>query len=148
MNKPASDTADNQTALDKWAKVERKRLQSCGIDFAFQVGQQEMPHRAGELVAPSLAGKSCLAEFTGSADPNTPIRMHLALKVLRKWGMGQNYNAHAVVAIRDWLDRGMSGPIPWPGGAFFDEWAAEEGLANVDGFVGLRFTMELANVAR
>lgn len=80
-------------------------------------------------------------------DPNTPLRMDLALKLLRAWGMGQDYNAGVVMTVRDWIDGGMRGPIPWPGGAFFDGWAARQGLSNVDGFVGLKITMQIVEPA-
>ncbi len=78
-----------------------------------------------------------------AVDPNTPLRMHLALKMLRAWAMGENFHGGVVSTIRDWLDNDKVGPIPWPGGAIFERWAAREGLANVDGYVGLRVTMEI-----
>jgi hypothetical protein len=76
-------------------------------------------------------------------DPNTPIRMHIALKLLRAWGMGGDFHGGVVVTVREWIDGGMKGPIPWPGGAIFEEWASKAGYANVDGSVGFRFTMQL-----
>lgn len=80
---------------------------------------------------------------SSTVDPNTPLRMHLALKMLREWGMGENFHGGVVATIRKWIDDGKPGPIPWPGGAIFEEWATKEGLANVDGFVGLRVTMQI-----
>jgi hypothetical protein len=61
--------------------------------------------------------------------------------------MGQNFHGGVVVTIRDWFDGGRQGPIPWPGGAIFEEWATREGLSNVDGFVGFRMTMKLTEGA-
>ena len=71
------------------------------------------------------------------------LRMRIALKILRAWGIGQNWDVRAVITIRDWIDGGMDGPVPWPGGAFFEEWAAEQGLSNIDGHCGYRLTMQL-----
>lgn len=71
------------------------------------------------------------------------LRMRIALKILREWSMGHRYSAHVVICVRNWIDDGMNGPVPWPGGAFFEEWAAEQGLSNVDGFCGYRLTMQL-----
>jgi hypothetical protein len=61
--------------------------------------------------------------------------LEVALLIIRAWGLGGNYNAHAIVTVRDWVDAGMNGAVPWPGGAFFEEWAGENQLLNVGGFV-------------
>jgi len=71
------------------------------------------------------------------------IRMHIAISILRKWALGKNWNASAVLTIRDWIDGGMVESIPWPGDAFFEEWAATQHMENIDGFIGYRITMKM-----
>jgi hypothetical protein len=80
---------------------------------------------------------------TTAADPNTPLRMHIALKMLRAWGMGEDFHGGVVATIRTWIDEGMQGPIPWPGGAIFEAWAEGSGYANVGGSVGFRLIMKM-----
>ncbi len=70
------------------------------------------------------------------------FRLQTALTIIREWSM-KNWDARAVRVIRDWIDSGMSEPLPWPGGAFFEEWAEKQGYSNVDGCVGLRITAQL-----
>lgn len=75
---------------------------------------------------------------------NTPLRMYIALKMLRAWNSGTaGYSADVVVIINAWIDGGMKGPIPWPDNPFFAEWAGKNGLSKVGDYVGFRFTMEL-----
>lgn len=75
-----------------------------------------------------------------SPETNTPIRMHLALKMLRAWNSGtEGYDSSVLLVVNEWIDGGMKGPIPWPDSPFFAEWAAKSGLSNVSGNVGFRF---------
>jgi hypothetical protein len=78
-----------------------------------------------------------------AASGQAAMRMRFALLILREWALGKCYHAGAMIAIRDWIDGGMDGPVPWPGGAFFEEWAEKQGFSNVDGFVGFRVTVQL-----
>ena len=59
----------------------------------------------------------------------------IALMMLRAFVLGNDYNGEVMITIRHWIDRGMEGPVPWPGGALFDVWAATSGLFNSAGFV-------------
>lgn len=78
------------------------------------------------------------------ADTNTPIRMYIALKILRAWNNGTaGFHGFVVKIIHDWIDSGMKGPIPWPNDPFFAEWAQENGLSQVGESIGYRFQMEL-----
>ncbi len=82
--------------------------------------------------------------MTPPAEMNTPIRMWLALKLMRAWNSGTaGFDSRVVMTVNQWIDDGMKGPIPWPGGAFFDDWAARNGLSKVDGNVGFRFEVQL-----
>lgn len=74
------------------------------------------------------------------ADQNTPIRMYIALRILRAWNHGTDgFDGIAVKTIHDWIDGKMEGPIPWPESPLFREWAQDNGFSNVDGNVGFRF---------
>lgn len=73
---------------------------------------------------------------------NVALRQLWAIKILREWN-GRNYDARVTHTVHKWIDDGMQGPIPYPGGAFFDDWARENGLSNVNGFVGVVLTAEL-----
>jgi hypothetical protein len=86
-----------------------------------------------------------LAEASAEAHANTPLRMYIALKLLRAWNSGTaGFSADVVNVVNNWIDGGMKGPIPWPdSNPFFDEWAAENGLARVDQYVGFKCTAEI-----
>lgn len=91
-----------------------------------------------ELKKPVLAER--LTTGVESPETNTPIRMHLALKMLRAWNSGtEGYDSSVLLVVNEWIDGGMKGPIPWPDSPFFAEWAAKSGLSNVSGNVGFRF---------
>lgn len=74
------------------------------------------------------------------SDQNTPLRMYVALRVLRAWNDGNaGWDGQVVHIVHEWVDGGMKGPIPWPdGNPFFDEWAAENGFSNVEGNIGFK----------
>lgn len=84
------------------------------------------------------------AEFV--EDPNGPLRMYIALKILRAWNNGTaGFHAGVVAAINAWIDGGMRGPVPWPESPFFAQWAQENGYSKIDDkHVGFRFTATLA----
>jgi hypothetical protein len=74
------------------------------------------------------------------------LRQGLALKMLRAWALGNDYDARVLVTIRAWIDAGGADhPIPWPAGGFFEHWARGNGISNVDGFVGYRMTGTLVD---
>jgi hypothetical protein len=70
------------------------------------------------------------------------MRMRFALLILREWSI-KHWSSNITMTVQEWIDAGMSGPIPWPGGAFFEEWAEEQGWTNIDGFIGIRVTAKL-----
>lgn len=71
-------------------------------------------------------------------DINTPLRMYIAIQILRAWNNGTvGYHAEVVSTVNDWIDSGMVGPIPFPRSPFFADWAEKQGFANVDGAIGL-----------
>lgn len=77
---------------------------------------------------------------TGALVGNGPLRMFIALRILRAWNHGtEGFHALVVTTVNDWIDGGMKGPVPWPDSPFFAEWARGLGYSNVDGFVGFRF---------
>lgn len=80
--------------------------------------------------------------MTPHHDKNTPLRMYIALMVLRAWNSGTaGYDGTVVVTINKWIDDGMNGPIPWPDSPFFAEWAKGKGLSNVQGHIGFVFRL-------
>ena len=75
---------------------------------------------------------------------NGPLRMFIALQVLRAWNNGSvGFDALVIATIHNWIDGGMQGPIPWPRSPFFEEWAAKRGYSCVDGFIGFRCTARM-----
>jgi len=77
------------------------------------------------------------------SDPNTPLRMYIALRLLRAWNSGTaGFSADVVMIVNRWIDEGMKGPIPWPDNPFFEEWAEANGFVNIRGHVG--FTLRVA----
>jgi len=85
--------------------------------------------------------RAALSPDAGAAtDTNTPLRMHIALRVLRAWNNGTyGFSADVVITINDWIDGGMKGPVPWPDNPFFAEWAEKVGYAKVGQYIGFRF---------
>lgn len=82
-----------------------------------------------------------------NGETNSPIRMHIALKVLRAWNSGTaGFSGDVVYTVNKWIDDGMKGPVPWPDSPFFAEWAEKNGLSNVDGYIGYRMTVQLTEV--
>jgi len=88
----------------------------------------------------AVAAVKSLSLAHGDRDPNVPLRMHIALRLLRAWNDGTaGYSADVVHVVNEWLDGGMKGPIPWPDNPFFAEWAQQNGYCNIGGAVGFRF---------
>ena len=73
---------------------------------------------------------------------NAAIRLYVALKMLRAWSL-DSFNLGVVSVVRDWMDGGMKGPIPFPSSPFFADWASKNGLSNIDGSVGFLLKGEL-----
>lgn len=96
------------------------------------------------MVAGDAAGLQTAREVQAQAGSvpmstatNTPLRMHMALKMMRAWNNGtEGYSADVVMTVNKWIDGGMNGPIPYPASPFFDQWARKNGYSNVDGYVG------------
>lgn len=77
-------------------------------------------------------------------ETNTPIRMYIALQVLRAWNNGTaGFSARVVVVLNEWIDGGMKGPVPWPDDPFFAEWAAKRGFSKIGDSIGFTFTADL-----
>jgi hypothetical protein len=80
---------------------------------------------------------------------NGPLRMYIALRMLRAWDYGtEGYDALVLMAVWRWMDGGMKGPILWPESPFFNQWAQENGLARVGDYVGFRFEVAFAATAK
>lgn len=78
------------------------------------------------------------------ADQNTPLRMFIALRLLRAWNSGtEGFDSTVVITVNKWIDDGMKGPVPWPNSPFFAEWAEANGYSNVRGNVGFRFKVKV-----
>lgn len=86
-----------------------------------------------------------LVDASAEDHANRPLRMYIALKILRAWNHGTaGFDAQVVYEVNTWIDGGMKGPIPWPGGEFFASWAEENGFSRVGEYVGFRFSIALA----
>lgn len=87
-----------------------------------------------------------LTEASADDHANVPIRMFIALKILRAWNSGTaGYDAAAVLAVNGWIDNGMKGPVPWPECPFFNEWAVCVGFSRVGDYVGFKFDVDLTS---
>jgi hypothetical protein len=123
-----------------------ERLQNC-----LRIAQNKQgDDRDGwiEDAAYFTAIKDSVSRLMGaSADrhENAPLRMYIALKILRAWNSGTaGFSSDVVLTVNRWIDGGMKGPIPWPeGNPAFDEWAAESGLSKVGSWVGFKCVAEL-----
>jgi hypothetical protein len=77
-------------------------------------------------------------------EPNQPLRMYIALMMLRAWNHGtEGYSSDVVLTVNKWIDGGMEGSIPYPDSPFFREWARKHGLCDVNGSVGFRFAVRM-----
>lgn len=65
-------------------------------------------------------------------------QLRFALSMLRRFNMAGNFDSSVVMTVREWIDAGMNGPVPWPDSPFFADWAYKQGWENIKGFVGLR----------
>lgn len=85
----------------------------------------------------------CVRWSRRESDPNTPLRMHIALTFLRAWHTPDQFDSSLVLCIYDWIDGGMNSPIPWPSSPFVAQWAERRGYSNIGGFIGFRLTVEV-----
>lgn len=96
--------------------------------------------RAGEAVRQLIAA-------SGDEHANVPLRMYIALKILRAWNGGTaGFNAVVVAVVNGWFDGGMKGPVPWPDSPFFAQWAEVNGLSKVGGYVGFTFSGDIGAI--
>jgi hypothetical protein len=80
----------------------------------------------------------------GDDHANVPLRMHIALKIMRAWNSGTaGFDGGVVMTINHWIDGGMKGPVPWPDSPFFAAWATGAGFAKVGDYVGFSFQAEM-----
>lgn len=101
-------------------------------------------NHAEDCRAPDYGACACKPDPRDAADTNTPLRMHIALKILRAWNHGTaGFDARVVGEINAWIDAGMKGPVPWPDSPFFAQWAREQGYSRVGDAVGFRIFMRL-----
>jgi hypothetical protein len=118
-------------------------------DNAVRISKQKTGEdRLGWLADASyfLRSKEAINQLTAASsdEANNPLRMYIAIKILRAWNHGTaGYHAGAVAEVNGWIDGGMKGPVPWPDSPFFDAWAQANGLSKVGDYVGFRFTAEL-----
>lgn len=68
------------------------------------------------------------------------MRLRIALQIIREFGMDIGFHEGVMFTVREWIDAGMEGPVPWPESVFFDTWAKSQGMSKVDGAVGYRLT--------
>jgi hypothetical protein len=68
------------------------------------------------------------------------MRLRIALQIIREFGMDISFHGGVMFTVREWIDAGMEGPVPWPESVFFDTWAKSQGMSKVDGAVGYRLT--------
>ena len=72
------------------------------------------------------------------------MRKDILLKSARQWGVSSRaFNGSVAVAVSDAIDYGE--PLHWPSSPFAQKWFSEQGYSNCDGYVGMRFTMKLAD---
>ena len=89
----------------------------------------------------AVAGQECQY-------PNIPLRMLIALRILRAWNSGTaGFNGSVVSVIHKWIDDGQIGqigPIPWIESPSFAEWAEQNGYSKTnEGFIGITLRMEI-----
>lgn len=72
------------------------------------------------------------------------MRKDILLKSARQWGVSSRaFDGSVAVAVSDAIDSGE--PLHWPSSHFAQKWLSEQGYSNCDGYVGMRFTMKLAD---
>ena len=107
---------------------------NCNRDYDPEFQGSICPHESGDKRRDSLP------KWPETVEPNGPLRMFIALRVLRAWNNGtEGFSGIAVKTINDWIDGKMEGPIPWPDDPFFAEWAEKNGFAKVGAHLGFRF---------
>jgi hypothetical protein len=85
-----------------------------------------------------------LVMASGDEHANVPLRMHIALRILRAWNQGTaGFSASIVHVVNEWLDGGMKGPVPWIESPFFAEWAEQAGYAKIGRYIGFKFQARL-----
>lgn len=95
--------------------------------------------------ARSIQAVGQLVAASGDDHGNVPLRMYIALKILRAWNSGTaGFDALVVAGINAWIDSGMKGPVPWPESPFFAKWAQENGFSRIGHYVGFAFNVKLA----
>ncbi len=131
--------------LTEWLEERRERCLRTAKEARNRAVRDEWLADASYFARCIEAVRQLSAAHGDPESANTPLRMHIALKILRAWNSGTaGYDARVVVDINAWIDGGMRGPVPWPESPFFAEWAAGAGLAKVGEYVGFRFDVELS----
>lgn len=111
---------------------------NCGRDYDSETQGAICPHESGER------RRDQLDPWPERPEPNGPIRMFIALRMLRAWNNGSaGFDGIVVKTVHDWIDGKMQGPVPWPESPFFAEWAEKNGFSKVGDSVGFRFKAEL-----
>lgn len=135
----AADLIDRQSAeiAELRAEVERLRAGGCARD-------QGLTQYCAEAAA--FAAEVERLRAVAADQGSRLIRMRLALMIAREHGLKNRcWDGSVAVAITDWIDAGDAGkPIPWIDSPFFEQWAADNGISNVDGAVGYRAMMRPA----
>ena len=104
---------------------------NCNRDYDSDTQGAICPHESGER------RRDALEKWPEMAEVNGPLRMFIALRILRAWNSGTaGFSEIVVKTINDWIDGKMEGPVPWPDDPFFTEWALQAGFSKVGEAVG------------
>ena len=105
---------------------------NCNRDYDSETQGAICPHESGERRRDALKKWPEVPE-------NGPLRMFIALRILRAWNNGTaGFSGIVVKTIHDWIDGKMEGPVPWSNDPFFAEWAEQVGFSKVGEAVGFR----------
>lgn len=112
---------------------------NCNQDYDSDTQGAICPHESGEKRRDSLPS------WPKIPNTNGPLRMFIALRILRAWNNGTaGFDGIAVKTVNDWIDGKMEGPIPWPESPFFREWAERNGFSKAGAYVGFLFEAVLS----
>lgn len=103
-----------------------------------------------EIALNAIGIKVEYAEREAAAEQGSLIfRLRLALKMCREWALGdEGYSALTCGYLRDWIDAGMTGPLPWPDDVVTKRWLIQNGYNKTkSGHVGLICNFKVVTAA-
>ena len=116
---------------------------NCNRDYDTDTQGAICPHESGDRRRDSLE------PWPDRYETNGPLRMFIALHVLRAWNNGtEGFSGIVVKTINDWIDGKMEGSVPWPNDPFFTEWAKKHGFSKVGDAIGFRLKGHLFRANR